>query len=78
MGEGRSGSTCLRCYRLYRNAALPYPVLPCEIISRTKTVYGLAAPTVGHIPTHSLILKYFDFVSGVKQSFGEINLGAFL
>ena len=36
MGEGRSGSICLRCYRFCRNAALsdttlPYPVLPCEI-----------------------------------------------
>ena len=28
------------------------------------------------IPTHSPVLKYFDFISGVKQSFGKIYVWA--
>ena len=44
MGEGKSGSTCLRCCSLYRSAALsnttlPYPVLPCEMILRVPVKY---------------------------------------
>ena len=30
------------------------------------------------IPTLSPVLEYFDFISGVEQSFGELNLWPFL
>ena len=45
-----------------------------------KKNWKITSPTgtvVWPIPTHSLVLKYFDFISGVEQRFGEIYVWAF-